>query len=438
MLFVGGTGCCQCPIPYRLSMTMIPASLQPYLNRRILICVFLGFTSGLPLFVLINLLQAWLAKSELDIKSIGLFALVTFPYTWKFVWSPLMDRFHFGKLGRRRGWMMLTQIGLLLSIGLLGSFDPITQIKWVAVFACIIAFLSASQDIVVDAFRREILHDNELGLGSAVHVNAYKVAGLVPGALSLILADQMAWQTVFWITAAFMLPGLICTLLVDEPEIYGEPPKNIREAVVLPFQEFIMRGGWNKALWILVFIFCYKLGDSMATALATKFYIDLGFSMTEIGVVSKAVSFWASIAGGILGGIWMVKLGINRALWVFGVLQAVAILGFAWQANVGVNTVVLACVIGFEAFAVGLGTTAFVAYIMRETDPRFTATQFALFTSLAAVPRTFINATVGMIVDYTGWFNFFLLCFILAWPGMLMLPKIAPWREKKIELYAVK
>lgn len=411
-------------------MTMIPPALQPYLNRRILICVFLGFTSGLPLFVLLNLLQAWLAKSALDIKSIGLFALVMFPYTWKFLWAPLMDRFHFGKLGRRRGWMFFTQIGLLLSIGLLGSFDPLTQIRWVIVFACLIAFLSASQDIVVDAFRREILKDNELGLGSAVHVNAYKVAGLVPGALSLILADQMPWQTVFWITGAFMLPGLLCTLFAEEPKIYGTPPKNIREAVVLPFKEFIARGGWNKALWVLAFIFWYKLGDSMATALATKFYIDLGFSMTEIGVVSKTVSFWASIMGGILGGVWMVRIGINRALWIFGVLQAVAILGFAWQATVGVNTLVLAVVIGFEAFAVGLGTAAFVAYIMRETDPRFTATQFALFTSLAAVPRTFINATVGMIVDYTGWFNFFLLCFILALPGMLMLPKIAPWREK--------
>jgi PAT family beta-lactamase induction signal transducer AmpG len=410
---------------------MIPPALQPYVNRRILICVFLGFTSGLPLFVLINLLQAWLAKSALDIKSIGLFALVMFPYTWKFLWAPFMDRYHFGKLGRRRGWMLLTQIGLLLSIGVLGSFDPLSQIEWVVVIACLIAFLSASQDIVVDAFRREILGDNELGLGSAVHVNAYKVAGLVPGALSLILADQLPWQTVFWITGAFMLPGLLCTLLVKEPKIYGQPPKNVREAVVLPFKEFIARGGWSKALWVLAFIFWYKLGDSMATALATKFYIDLGFSMTEIGVVSKTVSFWASIVGGILGGIWMVRIGINRALWIFGVLQAVAILGFAWQATVGVDTFVLALVIGFEAFAVGLGTAAFVAYIMRETDPRFTATQFALFTSLAAVPRTFINATVGMIVDYTGWFNFFLLCFVLAIPGMLMLPKIAPWREKK-------
>jgi PAT family beta-lactamase induction signal transducer AmpG len=419
------------PSFYGTYMTMIPVALRPYLNRRIFICLFLGFTSGLPLFVLINLVQAWLAKSGLNVKSIGLFALVMFPYTWKFLWAPLMDTFNFRGFGRRRGWMLITQLGLLLSIGAMGTFDPLTQVEWVVVLACLISFLSASQDIVVDAFRREMLQENELGLGSAVHVNAYKVAGLVPGALSLILADQMPWQAVFWITGAFMLPGLLCTLFVSEPRIYGAPPKNIAEAVILPFKEFIARGGWGHALWVLAFIFWYKLGDSMATALATKFYIDMGFTMTEIGVVSKTVSFWASIAGGILGGIWMVKLGINRALWIFGVLQAVAILGFAWQATVGVDIFVLGVVIGFEAFAVGLGTAAFVAYIMRETDPRFTATQFALFTSLAAVPRTFINATIGIIVDYTGWFNFFLLCFLLALPGMLMLPKVAPWREKR-------
>lgn len=411
-------------------MNPTPVTYKQYLNRRILICIFLGFTSGLPLFVLLNLLQAWLKTSALDIKAIGLFALVMFPYTWKFLWSPLMDRFHFGMLGRRRGWMFVTQIGLFLSIGAMGMMDPLTQLSWVAAVATLVAFLSASQDIVIDAFRREILKDNELGLGSAVHVNAYKLAGLVPGALSLVLADQMPWQAVFWITACFMLPGILCTLMVKEPEIYGAPPKNIREAVVLPFKEFITRGGWNKALWILAFIFLYKLGDSMATALATTFYIDLGFTMTEIGVVSKTVSLWASICGGIIGGVWMVRLGINRGLWIFGVLQAVAILGFAWQTQMGTNVLALGVVIGFEAFAVGLGTAAFVAFIMRETDPRYTATQFALFTSLAAVPRTFINSTVGYIVAYTGWFNFFLICFVLALPGMIMLPKIAPWNKK--------
>lgn len=401
-----------------------------YLNRRMLICVFLGFSSGLPLFILLSLMQAWLAKSGLNVKALGLFALVMFPYTWKFLWSPLMDRFSFGSLGRRRGWMALTQGLLFLGIGLLGMLDPLTQVPLIAAAACAIAFLSASQDIVIDAYRREILPDNEQGLGGAIHVNAYKVAGMVPGALSLILADLMAWQPVFWITAAFMLPGLICTFLIAEPRVYGAPPKNMREAVVLPFREFVNRGGWGNALAILGFIFLYKLGDSMATALATKFYIDLGFSMTQIGAVAKTTGFWASIAGGIIGGVWMVKLGINRALWIFGVVQAVAILGFAWLAYAGSDLILLALVIGFEAFGVGLGTAAFVSYIATTTDPRYTATQYALFTSLAAVPRTFVNSAVGYIVAETGWFLFFILCFVLALPGMLMLPKIAPWNKR--------
>ena len=401
-----------------------------YLNRRMLICVFLGFSSGLPLFILLSLMQAWLAKSGLNVKALGLFALVMFPYTWKFLWSPLMDRFSFGSLGRRRGWMALTQGLLFLGIGMMGMLDPLTQVPLIAAAASAIAFLSASQDIVIDAYRREILPDNEQGLGGAIHVNAYKVAGMVPGALSLILADLMAWQPVFWITAAFMLPGLICTFLIAEPRVYGVPPKNMREAVVLPFREFVNRGGWGNALAILGFIFLYKLGDSMATALATKFYIDLGFSMTQIGAVAKTTGFWASIAGGIIGGVWMVKLGINRALWIFGVVQAVAILGFAWLAYAGSDLILLALVIGFEAFGVGLGTAAFVSYIATTTDPRYTATQYALFTSLAAVPRTFVNSAVGYIVAETGWFLFFILCFVLALPGMLMLPKIAPWNKR--------
>ncbi len=401
------------------------------LDPRLLICVFLGFSSGLPLFILLTLLQAWLTKSGLSIKSLGLFALVMFPYTWKFLWAPLMDRYSFPLLGRRRGWMALTQISLFFCIGFLGWLDPVTELTMIAVLTTVIAFLSSSQDIVVDAFRRELLPDEEQGLGSAIHVNAYRVSGMVPGALSLILADMMSWSGVFWVTAAFMLPGLLCTLVISEPKIHGAPPKTIREAVVLPFTEFIGRAGWKSALFILSFIFLYKLGDSLATALATKFYLDLGFSMTQIGVIAKTTGFWASLIGGLLGGIWIIGLGINRALWVFGAVQALAILGFSWMSLEGPNPVLLAAVIGFEAFGVSLGTAAFVAYIATTTDERYTATQFALFTSLAAVPRTFINASAGYIVDQTGWFMFFNLCFILALPGMLLLPQIAPWRQKR-------
>jgi PAT family beta-lactamase induction signal transducer AmpG len=401
-----------------------------YLNGRTVSILFLGFSSGLPLYTLIYLMQAWLAKSGLDVKALGLFALVTFPYTFKFLWAPFMDRYTIGPLGRRRGWMAVTQVGLFLVIGGLGMLDPKLELTLIAVFVGVIAFLSASQDVVVDAYRREILAEDEQGLGAAIIVNAYKAASLIPSALGLVLADTMSWQAVFWIVAAFMLPGFICTLLAKEPAVYGAPPKNLQEAVVLPFREFILRDGLKQAIIIIMFVLLYKIGDSMATALSTKFFLDVGFTTKQIGLAANATGWWASLAGGAVGGIWMIKLGINRALWVFGVLQAIAILGFAWLAEVGPDPVLLSAVFGFEAFAsLGLGSAALVAFMSRATDPRYTATQYALFSSLAAVPRTFINSSVGYIVAETGWFWFFIVCFILAFPAMMMLPKIAPWNS---------
>jgi PAT family beta-lactamase induction signal transducer AmpG len=407
------------------------ATWRSLLNLRMLTVLFLGFSSGLPLFTLIYLIQAWLAKSGVDIKSLGLFALVGFPYTFKFLWAPFMDRYSIGSLGRRRGWMVVTQLGLFVTIGAMGMLDPHSQLRLVVLAAGLMTFLSASQDIVIDAYRREILADHEQGLGAAVIVNAYKAAGLVPSALGLILADTLPWSTVFWIVGAFMLPGFVCALLAAEPRVYGAPPKNMHEAIVLPFREFLARDGWRQALTIVAFMLLYKIGDSMATALSTKFYLDIGFSTTQIGLAANATGLWASLAGGVVGGIWMVKLGINRALWVFGVLQAAAILGFAWLARVGPDPLLLAGVIGFESFAsLGLGAAALVAFLSRSTDPRYTATQYALFSSLAVVPRTFMNSTTGFIVAETGWFTFFIVCFVLAFPAMLMLPKIAPWNQR--------
>jgi len=402
---------------------------------RMLICVFTGFSSGLPLYLLFNLLPAWLRSEHVDLKTIGLFALIQFPYTWKFLWSPLLDRYVLPLLGRRRGWMLLTQIGLLLVIISMGAFSPQSDLRTIAWIATLLAFLSATQDIVLDAYRRELLADNELGLGNAVHVNAYRIAGLVPGSLSLILADFLPWDMVFIVTALFMLPGMAMTLLVQEPH-RATPPKTLREAVVEPFHEFITRRGWSSALLILAFLFFYKLGDSMCTALATPFYMDMGFSKTQIGLIAKNAGLWPAVIGGLLGGLWMVKIGINRALWLFGVVQVVAIFGFAWLASVGHHTEItgvqlaqLAIVIGLEALGVGLGTAAFVAFIARTTHPAYTATQFALFTSLAAMPRTFANAATGWLVELMGWRGFFLLCAVLAVPGMLLLLKVAPWNE---------
>ena len=408
------------------------AGWRTYLNGRLAAILFLGFSSGLPLYTLIYLTQAWLSKSGLSIKTLGLFVAFSFPYTFKFLWAPLIDRYRIGSLGRRRGWMALTQVCLFFAIGGLGMLDPATQLTAVGLCVIAISFLSASQDVVIDAYRREILQDAEQGLGAAVIVNAYRASALVPASLGLILAGFMSWQAVFWIIAAFMLPGLACTLLIREPAVYGEPPRNLREAVVEPFREFVQRDGWRKAVFIIAFMLMYKLGDSMATALATKFFLDLGFTTTQIGAAANATGLWASVAGGIVGGVWMVKLGVNRALWVFGVLQALAVLGFAWLAQVGPDPVLLSAVFGFESFAsLGLGSAALVAFNSRATDPRYTATQYALFSSLVAIPRTIINASVGFIIAQTGWFHFFLICFALAIPAMLMLPKIAPWNAEK-------
>jgi PAT family beta-lactamase induction signal transducer AmpG len=412
----------------------MPDWLRLLLTRRMLICVFTGFSSGLPLYLLLNLLPAWLRSESVDLKTIGLFALIQFPYTWKFLWAPLLDRYRL-PLGRRRGWMMVSQIGLLLSIGLLGGFSPSTNLIPVIWLSVALAFLSATQDVALDAFRREILSDQELGLGNSVHVNAYRIAGLVPGSLSLILADLLPWGQVFWITATFMVPGMVMVLLVEEPAVVGAP-KTLRQAVVEPFHEFIGRQGWSGALTVLGFIFLYKLGDSLATALSTPFYLDLGYSKTDIGMIAKHAGLWPAVFGGLLGGLWMVRLGINRALWLFGLVQMVTILGFAWLAWRGVQPSIdgfdraaLAGVIAAEYLGVGLGTAAFTAFIARATNPAFTATQFALFTSLAAVPRTFINASAGALVESMGWVSFFILCFVLAAPGMALLLKVAPWNE---------
>ena len=405
---------------------------QQLFTRRMLICVFTGFSSGLPLYLLLNLVPAWLKTEQIDLKAIGLLSLVQFPYTWKFIWSPLIDRYPILNLGRRRGWMLLSQLALIIAIASLGFFSPQTSLWTIAYLAFGVAFFSASQDIVLDAYRREILSDHELGLGNSVHVNAYRIAGLVPGSLSLIMADHLPWHWVFPITALFMLPGLMLTLMCKEPAS-SAVPRTLREAVIEPFHEFIQRQGVQNALLILAFIFLYKLGDSMATSLATPFYQDIGFSKTEIGLIAKHAGLWPSVIGGMLGGVWMLQLGINRALWLFGIVQILAIFGFYWLAGVGHDRVALGFAIGFEAFGVGIGTAAFIAFIARTTDPRYTATQFALFTSLAAVPRTFFNASTGWLVEAMGWQNFFLLCALLAVPGMLLLFKVAPWQAEGTE-----
>jgi MFS transporter, PAT family, beta-lactamase induction signal transducer AmpG len=404
---------------------------QAIFNQRMLICVFTGFASGMPLYVLFQLVPAWLRDGGVSLTEIGLFALVGIPYTWKFAWAPLMDRWVPPFLGRRRGWMLVCQLALLLSIGVLGMFQPAQSTWLIAWLAVAVAFFSASQDVALDAYRREILPDEELGLGNAIHVQAYRISSLVPGSLALILADILPWSTVFWITGAFMAAGVILTLVVTEPETELPATAGLREAIIAPFAEYLRRRGWSGILLVLGFMFLYKIGDNMATALATPFYLDMGFTKTQIGLVAKHAALWPAIIGGLLGGVIMIRLGINRSLWLFGVVQVVSILGFALLASTGPLLWLLAVVISFEYLGVGMGTAAFTAFIARETSKVYAATQFALFTAIAALPRTFANASTGMIVELIGWTEFFILCAILAIPGMFLLIWVAPWKQGK-------
>lgn len=394
-----------------------------------LICIFLGFASGMPLYVLFQLVPAWLRSHEVDLATIGLFALVSLPYTWKFAWSPLMDRYKLPFLGRRRGWALLTQVGLLFSIAALGRFDPSVSLQAIVVTVFVISVFSASQDIVIDAYRRELLADDELGTGTSLFVNAYRLSSLVPGSLALILSDHLPWSLVYWVTAAFMGVGIATTLLIREVSDDALAPASLRQAVVDPFVEFFSRGGIKAGLAILGFMFMYKLGDNMATALATPFYLDMGFSRTEIGSIAKVAALWSVIAGGIIGGVAMLKLSINRALWIFGFVQMITILGYVWLSTAGHNPVGLFVVVSGEYLGVGLGSIALTAYMARETSKAFTATQFALFSSFIAIPRTFANASTGFIIEAIGYTQFFIVCTLLAIPGLLLLLKVAPWHE---------
>ena len=401
-----------------------------FLNKRMLICVFLGLASGMPLYVLYQLVPAWLRFEGVDLSTIGLFALLTIPYNWKFMWAPFIDRFRVPFLGRRKGWILLTQVLLLFSIAGFGGIDPNVNIRPVIWMVLATAFFSATQDIVIDGYRRELLPDNELGLGNSIHVNAYRISSLVPGSLALILSDSLPWSVVFPIVAAFMLVGIIATLFFPETSDDVLAPASMRAAIVDPFVEFFTRDSFKHAVLVLLFIVLYKLGDNMATALQTPFFIDLGYSGTDIGLVAKFANLGASIVGGFVGGIIMLKISINRALWLFGVVQMATILGYAWLSITDTNLVALFLATSFEYFGVGLGTAAITAFIAAQTDKRFSVTQLALLLSFVTLARTFTSAAAGFIIEAVGYFNFFLLCFVLAIPGMALLYWVAPWSKR--------
>jgi len=389
----------------------------------------MGFASGLPLLLTRSTLQAWMTDARVHLSVIGLFALVAVPYSCKFAWAPVFDRYVPPFLGRRRGWMLLTQVGLMLCIAGLACTRPHDNAWMVALLAVLVAFCSASQDILVDAYRRESLSDEELGLGSSLYVLGYRVAMLVSGGLALYLADHLSWPSVYLIMAGLVLVGLLTTLLCAEPQVETSPPGTMVQAFVQPLVEFLQR---DRALLILLFILLYKLGDTMAGSLTTSFYMGIGYSKTEIAAIAKTFGFFSAIAGGLTGGVIMLRLGMPRALWMFGVLQAVSTALFAVLANVPHDNVFLATVIFSEDFTSGLGTAAFTAYIASQTNKSHTAMQYALLTSLMGVPRTIIAAPMGLVAEYLGWTQYFIFCTLWAIPGMVLLVFVAPWKAANV------
>ena len=392
-----------------------------------LVSLVMGFACGLPLLLTKGVLQAWMKKEGIDLSLIGLTNLLAVPYSIKFIWAPFLDRYTISFLGRRRGWLLTAQAALIVSIAGMGLCNPVNSPMMLIAAALLVTFFSATQDIVVDAYRREDLADEELGLGSALYVLGYRIGMLLSSGGGLIMADFLSFNQVYMIIAACMLPAVITTLLTPEPAVV-ETPGTIREAVIEPLAEYFRRSG---AIWMLTFILMYKIGDIMASNITTPFYIDLGFSLTEIGTVTKLLGFWAIIAGASIGGVIMLRIGINRSLWVFGLLQAVSTAGFAILAHIGYSIPALAAVIGFENLSAGMGTAAFMAFMASITNKKFTATQYALLTSFMAFGRDVLSAPTGYLAKYMGWENFFIGCVVIAVPGMLLLLKFAPWNAKQ-------
>ena len=396
--------------------------MDSILNRRVATILFLGFSSGLPLALSGGTLQAWLTVEGVDIKTIGLFTLVGLPYTLKFLWSPLLDRFSFPLFGRRRGWILVFQALLLILIFAMSMVSP-AKAPWVLAFLAFgLAFASSSQDIVIDAYRAEVLREKERGLGAAVSVTGYRVAMLISGALALILSGILGWQATYMIMAGLMLVGMTATWLGPEPEDPGTPPKTLQEAVSGPLLEFFSRkGAWA----MLALIVLYKLGDAFAGSLTTSFLIrGVGFSVGEVGAINKGMGLAATIVGALFGGALMARLGLFRSLFLFGILQAVSNLSFMVLAMLGKSYPMLVFTIGFENLAGGMGTAAFVAFLMALCNHNFTATQFALLSALASLGRVFVGPTSGVLVDEFGWLIFFLVTFLAALPGLVLLWKM--------------
>ena len=404
-------------------------SFKVFQSRKMLALALLGFASGLPLYLTGDTLKAWMSEAGVSLGSIGLFSLVALPYSLKFLWSPLLDRYVPPIWGRRRGWLLITQIGLTLAIAAMALQQPQQALQLVAVNALAIAFFSASQDIAVDAHRTDSLAPAEMGAGTAVYLMGYRAAIILVGAGALILADHLPWNVVYLLLAGLMATCILFTAFATEPE--ATPPATLFDAVYLPFRDFVQRFGWRRGLAILLFVMLYRYGDALVNSLTTPFLLELGFTKTAIGTIRVGMGMVASIVGALTGGAILSQIGINRSLWIFGGLQTLSNLAYWGLAQLGQNYPAMVLTINIENFCGGLGTAGFLAFLMSLCNRQFSATQYALLSSLVAVSRDILTAPSGKIAESLGWPGFFLFTVVAALPGLLLLPLFAPWNPKR-------
>lgn len=396
-------------------------------SRKMVALLLLGFASGLPLYLTSRTLQAWMTVAKIDLTQIGLFSLVALPYSLKFLWSPFLDRFVPPFLGRRRGWLVITQVALVGAIAAMSLQNPTQSLQLLALNALLIAFFSASQDIALDAYRTDVLEEREMGLGAAVFILGYRIALLLTGGLALVLADRLPWPLVYLCLAGIMALSLGFSFWAPEPQTHVQPPTTLRAAVVQPFLEFFGRAGVLQGAVILLFICIYRLGDGLVNNMATPFLLQTGFSQTDVGTIQGGMGLLATIVGTLLGGALLAQVGINRSLWIFGGLQALSNLAYLLLAIGGKSYPLMVLTINIENFCSGLGTAGLVAFLMSQCDPRFTATQYALLSSLMAFSRDILVAPAGKVAELTGWPLFFLFSLVVALPGLALLPFFAPW-----------
>jgi PAT family beta-lactamase induction signal transducer AmpG len=406
--------------------------LNVFQSRKMAALLLLGFASGLPYNLTRDTLTAWMTVEGVKLSAIGWFSLANLPATLKFVWSPLLDRFVPPFLGRRRGWMVITQVALIVAIAVMALQKPAQALQLLAINAIAIAFLSATQDIAIDAYRTDVLEEREVGAGIAIWVTGYRLALLLTGALALRWAEQFSWYVVYLLIAALMGIGVLSAIWAPEPvsdETSGRP-ETLWDAVYLPFLDFFQRSGILRGVFILVFIVLYKLGDYLAANMTTPFLVKTGFTLSSIGDIKGGMGLVATIVGGLAGGAILSKIGINRSLWVFGGLQAVSNLSYLALSLAGKSYPLMVLTVNIENFCAGLGTAAFLGFLMNLCNPRFSATQYALLSSLVAVSREVFASPGGAIAQDIGWPSFFFLTFLVALPGLFLLPVFAPWNPR--------